>query len=92
MAFVRESRGARRLPRVGPFALLFTDGTRLRFLNYAIPDDGADPDDPELDALVAAFHAADRIPRVEFDALLDEYPEIARGIIRTLIGHLRGQG
>ncbi len=33
-----------------------------------------------------------KIPRAEFDALLDEYPEIARGIIRTLIGHLRGQG
>jgi hypothetical protein len=33
-----------------------------------------------------------KIPRAEFDALLDEYPEIARGIIRTLLGHLRGQG
>jgi quercetin dioxygenase-like cupin family protein len=33
-----------------------------------------------------------KIPRAEFDALLDEYPEIARGIIRTLIGDLRGQG
>jgi hypothetical protein len=32
-----------------------------------------------------------RIPRAEFDALLDEYPPIARGIIRTLILHLRSQ-
>jgi hypothetical protein len=32
-----------------------------------------------------------RIPRAEFDVLLDEYPEIARGIIRTLLAHLRGQ-
>jgi hypothetical protein len=30
-----------------------------------------------------------RIPRPEFDALLDEYPEIARGVIRTLLAHLR---
>ncbi len=66
MAFIRESRRACDLPRVGPFLLLFTDSTRLRFLNYAIPDDGADPDDSDLDALVAAFRAADRMPRVEF--------------------------
>lgn len=66
MAFIRESRRARDLPRVGPFALLFSDATRLRFLNYAIPDDGADPDEPGVEALVAAFRAADRMPRVEF--------------------------
>jgi hypothetical protein len=31
-----------------------------------------------------------RIPRAEFEALLDESPELARGVIRTLIKHLRG--
>lgn len=31
-----------------------------------------------------------RIPRAEFEALLDESPELARGVIRTLVGHLRG--
>jgi ribosomal protein S18 acetylase RimI-like enzyme len=66
MAFIRKSRRASYLPRVGPFALLFTEATRLRFLNYAIPDDGADPDGPGVEALVAAFRAADRMPRVEF--------------------------
>ncbi len=66
MAFIRSTRNAPVLPRVGPFALLFTEQTRLRFLNYAIPDDGADPDDSVLDSLVAAFRAADRTPRVEF--------------------------
>lgn len=30
-----------------------------------------------------------RIPRAEFEALLDESPELARGVIRTLLGHLR---
>ena len=30
-----------------------------------------------------------RIGRTDFEALLDEHPEIARGIIRTLLGHLR---
>jgi len=66
MAFIRESRNAHELPCVGPFALLFNDATRLRYLNYAIPDDGADPGDSELDALVAAFRVADRMPRCEF--------------------------
>lgn len=33
-----------------------------------------------------------RIPRAEFEALLDESPEIARGVIRTLLGHLRAKG
>ena len=33
-----------------------------------------------------------RIPRAEFEALLDESPELARGVIRTLVGHLRGSG
>jgi ribosomal protein S18 acetylase RimI-like enzyme len=66
MAFMRESRKASELPRVGVFALLLSDVTRLRFLNYGIPDDGADPDDAAVALLVAAFRAADRLPRVEF--------------------------
>jgi predicted GNAT family acetyltransferase len=66
MAFIRGSRKAHELPRVGPFALLLTDITRLRYLNYGIPDDGADPDDASVALLVAAFQAADRLPRVEF--------------------------
>jgi predicted GNAT family acetyltransferase len=81
MAFIRESRRVRALPRVGPFALLFTEGTRLRFLNYAIPDDDADPDDSELDALVAAFRTADRLPRVEF------LPSVAPALEPRLTAH-----
>ncbi|AKT40231.1 cyclic nucleotide-binding domain-containing protein [Chondromyces crocatus] len=33
-----------------------------------------------------------RIPRAEFEGLLDESPELARGVIRTLLGHLRAAG
>jgi predicted GNAT family acetyltransferase len=80
-AFIRESRKAHELPRVGPFALLLTGATRLRFLNYAIPDDGADPDESELDALVAAFRAADRMPRVEF------LPSVAPALESRLTAH-----
>jgi GNAT superfamily N-acetyltransferase len=66
MAYVRESRRARDLKRVGPFLLLFTATTKLRYLNYAIPDDGANPSSAEIDAVVAAFRQADRMPRLEF--------------------------
>jgi len=33
-----------------------------------------------------------RIPRVELEALLDESPELARGIIKTLLGYVRRAG
>ncbi|APR83092.1 cAMP protein kinase regulatory chain [Minicystis rosea] len=32
-----------------------------------------------------------RVPRSEFEALLDESPEIARAVIRLLLGYVRGQ-
>lgn len=81
MAFIRESRKAHDLPRVGAFALLFTDATRLRFLNYAIPDDGADPDDSEVEALVKAFEMAERMPRVEF------LPSVTPALESRLVAH-----
>jgi ribosomal protein S18 acetylase RimI-like enzyme len=66
MGFMRESRRARGLKRVGSFLLLFTADTKLRYLNYAIPDDGVDPAPADIDALVEAFRQADRMPRLEF--------------------------
>jgi ribosomal protein S18 acetylase RimI-like enzyme len=66
MAFVRASRNAPSLKRVGPFALLISNTTPLRFLNYAIPDDGAEPSPAEIDDLIAVFRAANRLPRLEF--------------------------
>lgn len=81
MAFVRASRNVRNLRRVGKFALLLAEGTKLRFLNYAIPDDGADPSPAELDELVAAFRAADRMPRLEF------LPSMAPALERRLVEH-----
>ena len=54
--------------------MLLTSATKLRFLNYAIPDDGVDPDEAEIDALVAAFRKAERKPRLEF------LPSVAPGL------------
>jgi ribosomal protein S18 acetylase RimI-like enzyme len=81
MAFVRESRNARALKRVGSFLLLIAEGTKLRFLNYAIPDDGVDPSPAEIDALIAAFKEADRMPRLEF------LPSLAPVLEARLIDH-----
>jgi len=45
---------------------MFTAATKHRYLNYAIPDDDAEPSTAELDVLVDAFRKADRMPRLEF--------------------------
>jgi ribosomal protein S18 acetylase RimI-like enzyme len=81
MEFVRESRHARDLRHVGPFALLIAEGTKLRYLNYAIPDDGADPSPAEIDALIDAFRQADRMPRLEF------LPSLAPALEGRLLEH-----
>ena len=51
--------------RVGPFLATYTPGTEHPYLNYAIPDDGADPGEAEVAALEAAFAARGLVPRVE---------------------------
>lgn len=81
MAFVRDSRRARGLTRVGQFLLMFTAATKHRYLNYAIPDDDADPSTGDLDVLVDAFRKADRMPRLEF------LPTVAPALEARLLDH-----
>ncbi len=52
--------------QVGPFLVTISEGTDHPFLNYAIPDDGARPSAAEVRALVAAFVARRRVPRLEY--------------------------
>lgn len=52
--------------RVGPFQVVFNERSDNPFRNYAIPDDGAEPTEAELAALVVAFRERDRKPRFEF--------------------------
>jgi ribosomal protein S18 acetylase RimI-like enzyme len=59
------SRG-RATARVGPFLITISESTDHPFLNYAIPDDGARPGPDEVRALVAAFAARGRVPRLEY--------------------------
>jgi ribosomal protein S18 acetylase RimI-like enzyme len=66
-AFLRASAGrGRTVLRSGPFTVTIHPHDRLRFLNYAIPDDGAEPATAAVDALRAVFRAHERLPRLEW--------------------------
>lgn len=52
--------------RVGPFTVRHNVNWSLKYANYAIPDQGAEPTPDELDALVAGFRERDRMPRLEY--------------------------
>ncbi|MGW0961080.1 GNAT family N-acetyltransferase [Streptomyces gelaticus] len=52
--------------RVGPFTVRYNPNWSLKYANYAIPDQDAEPTADDLDALIAAFREHDRLPRLEF--------------------------
>jgi ribosomal protein S18 acetylase RimI-like enzyme len=52
--------------KIGPFLATVNRDTDNPYLNYAIPDDDASPSPSEIDALVAAYRARDRTPRLEY--------------------------
>ncbi|QFZ17287.1 GNAT family N-acetyltransferase [Saccharothrix syringae] len=64
--------------RVGPFLVRFDAHSDNPYLNYAVPEEGAEPTAAEVAALVTAFHDRSRTPRLEYlrpapgvDAALD---------------------
>lgn len=52
--------------RVGPFTVRYNPGWSLKYANYAIPDQDAEPTAEDLDALIAAFRERGRMPRLEY--------------------------
>ena len=52
--------------QIGPFLATFHPTDPLRYLSYAIPEDGARPTAEDVAALVAAYEHRDRLPRLEF--------------------------
>jgi len=52
--------------RVGPFLATFSRDTDNRYLNYAIPDDDAEPARTDVDALVGEYRERNRLPRLEY--------------------------
>jgi predicted GNAT family acetyltransferase len=78
--FLRTSAGrGRKVLRAGPFTVTIHPHDALRFLNYAVPDDGARPDAAAVEALRDAFRAHDRLPRLEWieEAAPDVAPALA---------------
>ena len=68
-AFLRATAAAgREAVRVDPFAAYFNATDELKYLNYAVPDDGANPSLDAIERLRAAFRARSRLPRLEWIA------------------------
>lgn len=66
-AYLRVAAGAGRLvERDGPFWLFLDASQSQAFLNYAIPDDDAEPTAADVETLVTAARGHGRIPRLEF--------------------------
>lgn len=80
-AYVRTTapRG-RESERVGPFLATYSPGTPHPMLNYAIPDDGAQPTAAEIDALTAAYRRRELLPRLEY------FTDVAPDLEKLLVG------
>jgi ribosomal protein S18 acetylase RimI-like enzyme len=66
-AFLRTSAAqGRKVLRAGPFTVTIHPDDPLKYVNYAIPDDGAEPDAGAIVALRRAFVVSERLPRLEW--------------------------
>jgi hypothetical protein len=52
--------------QIGPFLATFHQHSDHPYLSYAIPEDGARPTAEDVSALVAAYEARGRTPRLEY--------------------------
>ena len=79
-AYLRASvTRAREAERIGPFLASFSLETDNRFLNYAIPDDNAEPTAGDVSALTDSYRRRERLPRLEY------MPVAAPAVERSLI-------
>ena len=66
-AFLRATAApGREVVALDPFTAYFHRSDRLKYLNYAIPADGAKPAEDEIERLRDAFRERDRLPRLEW--------------------------
>jgi N-acetylglutamate synthase-like GNAT family acetyltransferase len=66
-AYMRKAAALNReVEQIGPFFATFTAHSDNPFLNYAIPDPGAEPGAGDIQALIAAFRRHERVPRLEY--------------------------
>ncbi len=80
-AYVRTTapRG-RETERVGPFLATYS-ASEHPMLNYAIPDDGAQPSAAEIAALTTAYRRRDRLPRLEY--FTDVAPDLEKLLVEV---------
>jgi GNAT superfamily N-acetyltransferase len=64
--YMRAAAGPRRGGRIGPFTVGLDTHSDDPFRNFAVPDDGACPEAGDVDALIAHFRSAQRVPRLEY--------------------------
>jgi hypothetical protein len=66
-AFLRATAApGRDLLQLGSFTAYFHPTDPLKYLNYAIPADAAEPDGDEVERLREAFRERERLPRLEW--------------------------
>ena len=66
-AFLRATAApGREVVALDPFRAYFHPSDSLKYLNYAIPADDAEPGVDEIERLRAAFRKRDRLPRLEW--------------------------
>jgi ribosomal protein S18 acetylase RimI-like enzyme len=81
-AFLRATAAqGREVERVAAFELYLDPDDGMKYLNYAIPDDGAEPDAAAVEALRAAFQARERLTRLEW--IEEAAPAVAAALARA---------
>ena len=67
----------REIAQIGSFLATFSPSSDDPFLNYAIPNDNAQPSPAEVNALIVAYEKRSRQPRLEYVSQLAPTVEIA---------------
>jgi ribosomal protein S18 acetylase RimI-like enzyme len=81
-AFLRATAApGRNLLRLGPFTAYFHPTDPLKYLNYAIPADAAEPEGDEIERLREAFRERERLPRLEW--IEEAAPGVAAALERA---------
>jgi GNAT superfamily N-acetyltransferase len=77
-AYLRKAASLDRIAEhIGPFLATVSPDTENLYLNYAIPDDGAEPTPSDVKALIAFYEQHQRTPRLEYSSTLAPAVEAA---------------
>ena len=74
----KSAANGREVVESGPFTAFFDRGDAMRYLNYAIPEEGAAPTPEDAAALARPFEERDRLPRLEY--VESEAPDLAAAL------------